>query len=88
MSDHQLIFVREKLLGFTRLIFLISINFPNYQNFTDATEAFDDFILKVMVAIDKEAPVKERKIKRNSQEWFGSEIPGANKNRDKLLKKF
>ena len=30
---------------------LTSINFPNYQNFNDATEAYDDFIQKIMVAL-------------------------------------
>ena len=49
---------------------LTSIKFPNYQNFCDAPEAYDDFIQKIMVAIDKVAPVKERGIKHNSQEWF------------------
>ena len=41
-----------------------------------------------MVAIDKVAPIKERRIKHNSQEWFDGEISEAIKNRDKLLKKF
>ena len=67
--------------------FLTSINFSNYQNFNDATEAYDDFIQKTMVAIDKVAPIKERRIKHNSQEWFDNEISEAIKNRDKLLKK-
>ena len=67
---------------------LTSINFPNYQNFNDSTEAYDDFIQKIMVAIDKVAPIKERRIKHNSQEWFDGEISEAIKNRDKLLKKF
>ena len=40
-----------------------------------------------MVAIDKEAPIKERMIKHNSQERFDGEISEAIKNRDKLLKK-
>ena len=40
-----------------------------------------------MVAIDKVAPIKERRIKRNSQKWFDVEISEAIKNRDKLLKK-
>ena len=65
---------------------LTSINFPNYQNFNGATEAYDDFIQKIMVAIDKVAPIKERKIKHNSQEWFDGEISKAIKNRDKSLK--
>ena len=67
---------------------LTSINFPNYENFDDATEAYDDFIQKIMVAINKVAPIKERKIKHNSQEYFNGEISEAIKNRDKLLKKF
>ena len=40
-----------------------------------------------MVAIEKVAPIKKRRIKYNSQEWFDGEIPEAIKNRDKLLKK-
>ena len=38
---------------------LTSINFPNYLNFNDATEAYDDFIQKIMVAIDKEHLLKK-----------------------------
>ena len=41
-----------------------------------------------MVAIDKVAPIKERRIKHNSQEWFDGEISEAIKNLDKLLKKY
>ena len=67
---------------------LTSINFPNYLNFNDATEAYDDFIQKITVATDQLAPIKERRIKHNSQEWFDGEISEAIKNRDKLLKKF
>ena len=41
-----------------------------------------------MVEIVKVAPIEEKKIKHNSQEWYGGEISEAIKNRDKLLKKF
>ena len=41
--------------------------------------------MKIMVTIDNVAPIKERSLKHNSQEWFVSE---AIKNHDKLLKKF
>ena len=61
---------------------LTSINFCNYLSFNDATEAYDDFIQKTMVAVDKVVPIKERRIKHNSLDWFDAE------NRDKLLKKF
>ena len=67
---------------------LTSINFPNYQNFSDATEAYDDLIQELMVAIDKVAPIKERRIKHYSQEWFDGGISEPIKNRDKFLKKF
>ena len=40
-----------------------------------------------MVAIDKVAPIKERRIKHNSQEWFDGQISEAIKSCDKLLKK-
>ena len=41
-----------------------------------------------MVATDKVVPIKERRIKRNSQEWFHGEISEAIKNLDNLLKEF
>ena len=41
-----------------------------------------------MSVIDKVAPVKERRVKQNSQEWFDGEIGNGIKNRDKLFKKF
>ena len=40
-----------------------------------------------MVAIDKVALIKERRIKHNSQEWFGGESSEAIINHDNLLKK-
>ena len=66
---------------------LTSVSFPNYQNFNGATEAYDGFIQKIMFAIDKVAPIKERRIKHNSHELFDGEISEAVKNRDMLLKK-
>ena len=38
--------------------------------------------------IDKVAPIKERRVKQNSQEWFDGEIADEIENRDKLFKKF
>ena len=37
--------------------------------------------------IDKVAPIKERQVKQNSQEWFDGEIAYEIKNCDKLFKK-
>ena len=39
-----------------------------------------------MGAIDKAAPIKERRIKHISQKWFDGEISEAIKNRDKYWK--
>ena len=66
---------------------LTNLNFPNDQNFNDATESYDYVIQKILVAIDKVAPIKERRIKHNFQEWFDGEISEAIKNCEKLLKK-
>ena len=41
-----------------------------------------------MSVIDRVAPIKERRVKQNSQEWFDGEIADEIKNRDKLFKKF
>ena len=41
-----------------------------------------------MNVIDKVAPWKERRVKRNSQEWFDGEIADEIENRDKLFRKF
>ena len=61
---------------------LTSINFPNHQNFNDATEAY-----KRMVATDKLAAIKERRIKHNnSREWFDGQINESTAARHKVHK--
>ena len=67
---------------------LSKLNFPNYQNYNEINEAYNDFIQKIMSVIDRVAPIKERRVKQNSQEWFDGEIAYEIKNRDKLFKKF
>ena len=64
---------------------LSRLNFPNYRNFSDINEAYNDFVQKIMNVIDKVAPLKERRVKQNSQEWFDGEIADEIKNRDKLF---
>ena len=67
---------------------LSRIDFPNYHNFENVNDAYSNFIQKVMGAIDPVAPVKSRRIKQNSQEWFDSEVAVKISARDKLFKKF
>ena len=40
-----------------------------------------------MNIIDRVAPIKERRVKQNSQEWFDGEIADENKSRARLPKK-
>ena len=64
------------------------LNFPNHLNYNEINEAYNDFIQKIMSVIDKVVPIKERRFKQNSQEWYDGEIADEIKNRDKLFKKF
>ena len=41
---------------------LSKLNFPNYQNYNDINEAYNDFIQKIMNVIDKAEPMKERQL--------------------------
>ena len=51
-------------------------------------DAYSNFIQKLMEVIDKVAPVKSKRIKRNSQEWFDSGISEKPIIWDKLFKKY
>ena len=41
-----------------------------------------------MNVIDKVTPMKERRVKQNSQEWFNADIADEIKSPDRLFKKF
>ena len=64
------------------------VDFPSYHNFVNINDAYSNFIQKVMGVIDLVAPIKSRRIKQNSQEWFDSEAAEKMSVRDKLFKKF
>ena len=53
---------------------MVETNFPEYKKFDNVNDAYSNFIHKLMEVTDKVAPVKSKRIKRNSQEWFDSEI--------------
>ena len=63
-------------------------DFPNYNNFENINDAYSNFVQKVMGVIDLVAPVKSRRIKQNSQEWFDGEVAEKINVHDKLFKKF
>ena len=64
------------------------VNFPNYNNFENINDAYSNFTQKVIGVIDLVAPIKSRRIKQNSQEWFDVEFAEKRSVRDKLFKKF
>ena len=45
-----------------------------YKKFDNVNDTYSNFIQKLMEVIYKVAPVKSKRIKRNSQEWFHTEI--------------
>ena len=49
---------------------LKEIDFPDCSNFKDINEAYSDFTGKVTSVIDEIAPIKEVRVKSNSQDWF------------------
>ena len=51
-------------------------------------DAYSNFIKKLMEVIDKVEPVKNKRIKRNSQQWFNSEIAEKLIIWDKRFKKY
>ena len=63
-------FTNYALNGFEKA--LVEINFPEYKSFDNGNDAYSNFIQKLMEVIDKVAPVINKRIKRNSQEWFDS----------------
>ena len=67
---------------------LVEINFPEYKNFDNVKDAYSNFIQKLMEVINKVAPVKNKRIKRNSQEWFDNYISEKLIIWDKLFKKY
>ena len=67
---------------------LKEIDFPDHSNFKDINEAYSDFTEKVASVIDEIAPIKEVRVKSNSQDWFDAEINQEIERRDKLLAKF
>ena len=67
---------------------LQELHFPNYETFDNMDTAYSDFMSKISKIIDDVAPIKRKRIKNNSQEWFDGEIAEKIAIRDKNLKKF
>ena len=67
---------------------LKTVQFSNYNIFLNVNVAYSDLLNKISDTIDNVAPIKEIRIKNNTQEWFDNEIAEAIKIREKYFKKF
>ena len=77
--------MRTKRLGKGRVN---KINFPDFSSFKDINDAYSDFIGKLTSVSDQIAPMKEIRVKNNSQDWFDAEIHKEIETQDKLLARF
>ena len=58
------------------------------MEYNDINEAYTAIIEKVMSVINQIAPLKEIRIKGNTQQWFDEEIMEEIRVRDKMFSKF
>ena len=66
---------------------LKTVQFSNYKIFPNVNVAYSDLVNRVSDTIDNVAPIKEIRIKNNTQDWFDNEIAEAIKTKEKYLKK-
>ena len=66
----------------------MEIDFPNYEKFSDVNIAYSDLVEKITETINKIAPMKQSRIKSNSQDWFDGEVAEKIAIRENLFKKF
>ena len=67
---------------------LKTIQFPNYDIFSNVNITYSDLLNKISDPTDKVAPIKEIIIKNKKQDWSNNEIAEATKIREKHFKKF
>ena len=65
-----------------------TVQFPNYSIFSNVNVAYTYLLNKISDIKDSVAPIKEIRIKNNTQEWFDNEIAEAIKIREKYFRKF
>ena len=97
LSDHQLIYCTRKVLriklNMHNQIQVQSLKKYSIEAYTNALRKtknipYTDLVKKLSNTIDSVAPIKELRIKNNTQGWFDNEIADAIKIRDKYFKKF
>ena len=88
--DHKYIKIRS-MNNYSRELFLNKLKllkFPKYSEFLDINAAYSHFLQLIISVIDKLAPLKEIRVRYNTQEWMDEEVLEGIRIRDKLLSKF
>ena len=67
---------------------LKTVQFPDYNIFSNVSITYSDLLNKIVDPADKVAPIKEIIIKNKKQDWSDNEIAEAIKIREKYFKKF
>ena len=68
-------------------IALKTVQFPNYNIFSNVNVAYAHLLNKISDIINNLAAIKEIRIKNKTQEWFDNESAEAIKTREKYFKK-
>ena len=62
------------------------MKYPSYSQFTDIDFAYEDFISKTILVVDKIAPEKKVRVKGSNQDWFDNEVHEAIRNHNIIYK--
>ena len=88
--EHTFIKIRT-FKNYTKEIFLDKlrqIKFPNYMEYEGINAAYSHFVELITNIVNEIAPVREIRIRKDSQEWMDHEVFEGIRSREKLLKKF
>ena len=53
---------------------LKQLDYQNYGNYDEFNRTYSNFVQKIMPIIDKIAPYRNKRIKRNTHKWFNSNV--------------
>ena len=89
---HEYTYVKIRTLkNYTKQLFLDNlsqVNFPKYIDFDNINVAYSHFVELVTNTIDEIAPMREVRVRKNTQEWMDQEVLEGIRIRDRLLTKF
>ena len=90
IHEHTYVNIRT-LKNYTKQLFLdklSQVNFPKYIDFDNINVAYSHFVELVTNIIDEIAPMREVRVRKNTQEWMDQEVLEGIRIRDRLLTKF